>query len=93
MPLEHVHIGVHPLLAGDVHHAAYIGDGLAVDPCAVGLQVGPHREDAHMVHAQGPEAAHVFLDARPVGVEPEVEPAVGWGIVDAESHAHHPFSL
>ena len=86
MPLEHVHIGIQTVLAGDVHHAAHIRHALLVDPSAIRLQIRPDREDAHMVHTQFADLLEIVVDAVPVRVEPCVEPAMRRRVVDSEFH-------
>ena len=50
MPLEHIHIGIEPMLTGYMYHAAHVSHTLTINPCPVRLQVRPHRKDAHVIH-------------------------------------------
>src|SRR5699024_12727268 len=64
---------------------AHILQRLAPDQGAVGLQDGPEREDAHMVQAQGCDGLEIAADLGRVQVQPGVEPALAWYVVDAEA--------
>ncbi len=92
--LEAVHVDVEAAFAGRVDQRHQLLDRAFADQGAVGLEVGPQREDADMVHVEGREGVQVGADGVDVEVEPVVEPPFGRGVVDAEAHGRrHAVSL
>ena len=60
--------------------------GSAVDPCSVGLEQRPQREDADMIQPNGSNVVKIFGDSIPIRMQPEIEPVVRGGVIDSKFH-------
>jgi hypothetical protein len=85
MSLQDVDLHVQACLVSGVEHPGELLDGLGTDQPAVGLEHRPQREDPHVVEAESRDGLEIGFDVVEGEVEPVVKPALGRGVVHAET--------
>jgi hypothetical protein len=83
VPLQAVHIDVEAAFGRRVGERDELLDGAGPDQGAVGLEVGPQREDPDVVQAQCGDRVEVGTYGVQAEVEPVVEPNTTSGIAEA----------
>ena len=89
VPLQSVDADVQTAFGGGVREVHEVLDRAGPDQGAVGLEVGPEREDAYVVEPEGGDRVEVGPHRVWIVVEPVVEPALAGRVVDAEAGGRH----